>query len=60
MNAQKRHEIFSRLRDANPAPMTELKYSTPFELLVAFLRVHVTFCNIELIRTFPRQRTCSP
>ena len=37
MNAQKRHEIFSRLRDANPAPMTELKYSTPFELLVAVI-----------------------
>ena len=37
MNAQKRHEIFSRLRDANPAPTTELEYSTPFELLVAVI-----------------------
>jgi endonuclease-3 len=35
MNAAKRHEIFSRLRAANPHPTTELKYSTPFELLVA-------------------------
>ncbi|MDM4769996.1 endonuclease III [Solimonas sp. SE-A11] len=35
MNPKKRHEIFSRLRDANPAPTTELNYSTPFELLVA-------------------------
>ncbi len=35
MNPRKRHEIFSRLRDANPAPTTELNYSTPFELLVA-------------------------
>ena len=35
MNAAKRHEIFSRLRTANPHPATELEYSTPFELLVA-------------------------
>jgi endonuclease-3 len=35
MNPAKRHEIFSRLRAANPNPVTELEYSTPFELLVA-------------------------
>ena len=35
MNPKKRHEIFSRLRQANPNPTTELEYSTPFELLVA-------------------------
>jgi endonuclease-3 len=35
MNATKRHEIFSRLRAANPHPTTELKFNTPFELLVA-------------------------
>jgi endonuclease-3 len=35
MNPKKRHEIFSRLRQANPNPSTELEYSTPFELLVA-------------------------
>lgn len=35
MNAARRHEIFSRLRAANPHPTTELEYSTPFELLVA-------------------------
>ncbi|WP_020651055.1 endonuclease III [Solimonas variicoloris] len=35
MNPAKRHEIFRRLRDANPAPTTELRYTTPFELLVA-------------------------
>ena len=28
-------DLFSRLRDANPTPTTELAYSTPFELLVA-------------------------
>ncbi|MDN3556243.1 endonuclease III [Halomonas maura] len=37
MNAQKRHEIFARLRDHNPEPTTELHWSTPFELLAAVL-----------------------
>ena len=35
MNKQKRTEIFTRLRDNDPNPTTELNYSTPFELLVA-------------------------
>jgi endonuclease-3 len=35
MNPAKRFEIFRRLREANPAPTTELVYRTPFELLVA-------------------------
>jgi endonuclease III len=35
MNPKKRHEIFSRLRQAKPEPTTELEYGTPFELLVA-------------------------
>lgn len=35
MNKVKRNEIFSRLRDENPHPETELNYTTPFELLVA-------------------------
>jgi endonuclease-3 len=35
MNAQSRRAIFEQLRAANPAPATELEYSTPFELLVA-------------------------
>ncbi len=37
MNKQKRHEIFARLREANPNPTTELNYHTPFELLVAVI-----------------------
>ena len=37
MNAQKRREMFTRLRAANPKPTTELEYSTPFELLIAVL-----------------------
>ena len=35
MNPQKRREIFRRFRAANPNPTTELKYRTPYELLVA-------------------------
>lgn len=35
MNKDKRHQIFTRLRDENPNPETELEYSNPFELLVA-------------------------
>lgn len=37
MNAQKRREIFSRLRRLNPKPRTELNYESPFELLVAVI-----------------------
>ena len=37
MNRQKRTEIFERLRAANPNPTTELRYDTPFELLVAVI-----------------------
>lgn len=37
MNAAKRHEIFARLRAANPEPVTELEYTTPFELLISVL-----------------------
>lgn len=35
MNAAKRRAIYETLRAANPAPTTELHYSSPFELLVA-------------------------
>jgi endonuclease-3 len=35
VNRQKRIEIFTRLRQANPHPVTELKYSNPYQLLVA-------------------------
>ncbi len=37
MNREKRIEIFSRWRKANPKPTTELNYSSPFELLVAVI-----------------------
>ncbi len=35
MNAAMRNAIFTRLRELNPHPKTELRYSTPYELLVA-------------------------
>ena len=37
MNAEKRYQILSRLRDENPNPTTELKYSSDFELLIAVI-----------------------
>jgi len=37
VNQKKRREIFERLREANPAPTTELHYKTPFELLIAVI-----------------------
>jgi endonuclease III len=37
VNAAKRQAIFARLRAANPAPRTELNFSSPFELLVAVI-----------------------
>lgn len=37
MNRDKRYEIFRRLREANPAPTTELLYDSPFELLIAVM-----------------------
>ena len=35
MNAAKRRQIFETLRAGNPAPTTELRFSSSFELLVA-------------------------
>jgi len=35
VNPARRHEIYSRLRAANPHPKSELDYRTPYELLVA-------------------------
>lgn len=37
MNAQKRLQIFTRLREHNPSPTTELDYRSPFELLIAVI-----------------------
>ena len=37
MNKEKRIQIFSRWRDANPHPTTELEYNSVFELLIAVI-----------------------
>ena len=37
MNKTKRTEIFTRWREQNPKPTTELNYQSPFELLIAVI-----------------------
>ncbi|MFK8016280.1 MAG: endonuclease III [Gammaproteobacteria bacterium] len=37
MNAAKRQAIFSKWREANPKPTTELNFASPFELLIAVI-----------------------
>ena len=37
MNKQKRREIYQRLQAENPKPTTELKYQSPFQLLVSVI-----------------------
>ena len=37
MNREIRTEIYSRLREQNPSPETELNYANPFELLIAVI-----------------------
>src|SRR5581483_9708213 len=37
MNTRQRHELFARLKRANPRPTTELHYRSPFELLIAVI-----------------------
>lgn len=37
MTPRKRREIFTRFKEANPHPTTELNYTTPFELLIAVI-----------------------
>ncbi|HCN73241.1 MAG TPA: endonuclease III, partial [Pusillimonas sp.] len=60
MNQQKREEIFSRLQAANPAPTTELNYTTHFQLLIAvILSAQATdkSVNIATARFFPEYGT---
>ena len=37
MTPKKRKQLFERFKAANPKPTTELRYSTPFELLIAVI-----------------------
>ena len=60
MNSAKRTEIFRRLREANPAPTTELAYQTPFELLVSVvLSAQATdkSVNLATAKLFPEANT---
>ncbi len=60
MNRAKREQIFTRLRAANPNPTTELRYATPFELLIAvILSAQATdkSVNEATSRLFPVART---
>jgi len=60
MNPAKRHEIFSRLRELNPHPTTELEYKTPFELLIAvILSAQATDKGVNLAtrKLFPKANT---
>jgi len=60
MNREKRQAIFERLREANPAPTTELVYNTPFELLVAVvLSAQATDVGVNkaTARLFPAANT---
>ncbi|MGB9577857.1 MAG: endonuclease III [Halothiobacillaceae bacterium] len=60
MNAHTRRQFFERLRTLNPHPTTELKYSTPFELLIAVvLSAQATDkgVNLATARLFPVANT---
>jgi endonuclease-3 len=60
VNPQKRRAIYERLRAANPNPTTELRYASPFELLIAVvLSAQATdkSVNAATARLFPVART---
>src|SRR6516165_3540139 len=60
MHPATRRAIFRRLQAANPAPTTELLYTTPFELLVAvMLSAHTTDRSVNAATRvlFPIART---
>jgi endonuclease-3 len=60
VNPEKRREIFRRFQAANPNPTTELKYTTPYELLVAVvLSAQATdkSVNLATAELFPKANT---
>jgi len=60
MNADKRQEIFERLRSQNPNPVTELNYTSPFELLIAVLlsaQATDVSVNLATAKLFPKANT---
>jgi endonuclease-3 len=60
MNPSRRHQIYSRLREQNPRPRSELDYGSPYELLVAVvLSAQATdkSVNLATAKLFPLART---
>ncbi len=60
MNKEKRTAIYNVLREHTPAPTTELKYQTPFELLIAvILSAQATDVSVNKATTklYPIART---
>ena len=60
MNREKRTAIYARLRELDPAPETELRYDSPFELLVAvILSAQATDVSVNkaTARLYPVART---
>jgi len=60
MKAADRVEFFRRLRELDPAPATELNYTTPFELLIAvMLSAQATDISVNKAtrRLYPRANT---
>ena len=60
VNPQKRRAIYERLRSANPDPRTELRHTSPFELLVAVvLSAQATDkgVNVATAKLFPVANT---
>lgn len=60
MNAKKRYEIFTRFKENNPEPTTELNYNSPFELLIAvILSAQATDVSVNKAteKLFPRANT---
>ncbi|MBU6421086.1 MAG: endonuclease III [Gammaproteobacteria bacterium] len=60
MNPATRAAIFARLKNANPKPVTELKYRTPYELLVSVVlsaQATDTSVNKATAKLFPVANT---
>jgi endonuclease-3 len=60
MNPAKRHQIYSRLREQNPRPKSELDFASAYELLIAVvLSAQATdkSVNLATAKLFPLART---
>jgi len=61
MTPRQRHDIFSRLRAANPAPRTELVYASPFELMVSvILSAQATDKSVNNATAQLFRKACTP